>query len=276
MLSDYECLHCGKQLPSEGGQQCPYCGKMGRKIKVMVADSVGVSDDLAIGITQGETGRYAVHSDSAHPTDTVLIEEYVQRFVEGRPGEFQDYLDGLVARFASAATFEGVFYRGVNSEIRDKIEGSQIGPSPTAAQGRYNVAGEKCIYLIDNLAFVHTEVDAAKILVQEYRIALSQMKVANLTPENTAISNSLSLIFQMTERGKTGAGFDFEQKLDAQGNTRYLVSQCVALTFKRHGWQGLYVPGVHGSQGLTYKNLALFGACVDSWREWADGEYRFL
>lgn len=271
-----ECLHCGRQLPPQKPQPCPYCGGTGRRLLVDVQDTVGMKDDLAIGITHGQTGRYALHADSAHPTDTLFIDDLVRKAADGRPDELWVYLDGLVAQFESAAVIETAFYRGVSAGIRDKIVGSQIGPSPAPSQGRYNHKGEKCIYLIDNLSFLSAEVGVRELLVQDFRVPLHELRVADLTPQNAAVSNSLSLVFQMTERGKTGAGFDFEDHLTNRGESRYFVSQLVADAFKRRGWQGLYIPGVHGEGGVTYRNLALFGDCVDRWQEWAIGTYRDL
>jgi hypothetical protein len=227
---------------------------------------------LALGSTQGETERFAVHFDSKNPTDKEKIEELINEFVAGMPNGLEDYIDKLVATFSSASTIEGTFFRGVKSTT--SIVGSKIGPSPRPREGRYNRSDEMALYLIDSVAFLSAELGADDLLVQEYHIKLSQLRVADLTPDNKDVSNSLSLLFQAAERGKTGAGFDFEKELSQLGKSRYLVSQSISTAFKYYGWQGLYVPGVHGNLGTHYKNLALFGKSVESWEDWTIGNSR--
>lgn len=275
MADGVVCSHCGYDLSPDGTQPCPSCGKTGRTIEVSVYERVVARDDHIMGIEQGETGRYAIHSDSKNPTDSLTIESLVQEFLSGRLAAFEAYLDRFVARFKAAAAFKGTFYRGVDSSIKGLLLENVIGPSPTPGQGRYNLAGERCIYLIDNAQFLPTELGTESILVQKYVISLSTLKIADLSPGNE-IENSLSLVFQMTERGKTGSGYDFELELQKQGKSKYLLSQSTAQCFKDYGWQGLYVPGVHGKPGQLYRNLVLFGSCVDSWRDWTIGEYRTL
>jgi len=55
--------------------------------------------------------------------------------------------------------------------------------------------------------------------------------------------------------------------------SKYLVSQLLASVFKEFGWDGLYVPGVHGRQGDHYHNLTLIGQVVDKWEDWTVGKY---
>jgi len=37
-----KCKHCGKELPREHKGSCPYCGKVGKDIKVTAAVAIGV------------------------------------------------------------------------------------------------------------------------------------------------------------------------------------------------------------------------------------------
>ena len=206
------------------------------------------------------------------PIDTSLIESHIKEFVVGHSAPFEGYLDDLVAHFGSQATFTGDFFRGVPSTT--DLKGKKtIGPSPYREENRYNVSTEKYIYLIDDLSFLPVEIRSNYCLAQDYRIVLTTMKIANLSADNKDLVNSISLIFQMTELGWTTRGYDFEDDLKKNGKSRYLLSQSAANSFKKQGWDGLYVPGVHGSSGKTYRNLVLFGDCVDSYSDWLVGEY---
>jgi len=271
--TEYSCSHCGNILSPIGEQPCPYCGQTGRIINNLQESKIHLTDDIAVDLKHGETGRSARHSDTKYPTDKELIEKYIINFIEGDTSDFENYINNLVSHFISPTILESVFYRGVNSSLRNKIIGKKIGPSPNPKDGRYNVNGEKSIYLIDNYLFLPEEIGANEILVQEYRIP-SVINIANLSPENNIINNSLSLIFQMTERGMTASEYNFELELQMQGKSKYFLSQNVANVFKKHGWQGLYVPGVHGKNSETYKNLVIFGSYVESWEKWAIGEFR--
>ncbi len=268
------CSHCGEELSPSGDQPCPYCGKMGRTICASLRDGISVRDDQAVGLTDGKTGRSAIHSDTRNPTETILIQSHIQTFVAGEPAEMGTSIDNLVAAFSSVLSGDyGTFYRGLDAASRYKIKGGRIGPALKPSDGRYNTRSEKYIYLIDDPAFLSFEIGASKVLVQEYKIPLSKTRIADLSVNNTEVENSLSLILQMTERGKTSSGFEFENHLQQKGLSRYLLSQSVARVFKQRGWQGMYVPGVHGKPGNTYRNLALFGTCVNDWKKWAIGNY---
>jgi hypothetical protein len=269
-----QCVHCGKELSPNGEQPCPYCGKTGRKFEVGLRNGVGFRDDLAVGLTQGETGRFALHSDSRNPTDVVLIEKHIRSFLNGEFAAFEEYVASLVDKFDNSITGTQVFYRGIDSIYRNNISGNRIGPSPSPKDGRYNTKEEKALYLIDNVHFLAGELGSSKLLVQEFEINLAELRVADLSSENKLIDNSLALLFQMTERGKLASGLDFEAVLQNKGKSRYLLSQRIAASFRAHGWQALYIPGVHGKPGMHYRNLVIFGPCVDRWREWAKGNYR--
>lgn len=271
-----ECLHCGSELPEELEGPCPYCGRAGKKIKVEIHESVTLRDDLAVGITDGTTGRYALHSDSKNPTDAVLIEQLVGDFLSGAIEPLRGFVESLVTKFDSPATLDGTFYRGVKATTRPKLSNNKIGPSPTPREGRYNAKDEKALYLIDNPGFLKAEIGSSDVLVQEYRINLSRLRVADLSPANKEIANSLSLLFQAAERGKTGAGLDFEAELERQNRSKYSISQTLSSAFKNHGWEGLYVPGVHGEGERHYRNLAIFGVRVDYWQSWTVGTFRLF
>ncbi len=275
MAHDVTCSHCGAQLLSNDDQPCPFCGKKGCHIKVSLSDAVSLRDDLAIGLTDGKTGRSARHSDTRNPTDNKLIQGHIATLVKGNSAEAEAYFQSLVDPISSSlSAHKGTFFRGVPASKRDKIDGLRIGPRRKPKDGRYNSPGEKCIYLIDNPRFLSAELEGVlEMLVQRYNIPISELRIADLSVGNANLSNSLSLLLQMTERGTTSSGFDFESQLENKGRSRYALSQYVADSFKRRDWQGMYIPGVHGSPGDTYNNLVIFGACVDAWMTWTVNDY---
>jgi hypothetical protein len=267
-----KCSRCHQILAEHGGKKCPYCGETRREIFASFNDVLVPKQDHLCGITAGNTGRYASHSNSRNPTDVPIIQEHINDFVAGKIAPLEKYLDDLVAAFSSIVSNESItLYRGIDASI--KLDGQQIGPSPHSSEGRYNESGERCLYLIDNDAFLPSEINASNIFVQKYSIPLSELHIADLSSTNQSIDNSLAIIFQFTERGWTDSGLNFEDEFRAMGKSEYLLSQYVAHVFKNHGWQGLYVPGVHGKSGDTYTNLALFGDCIDRWKKWAIGDY---
>jgi len=77
----------------------------------------------------------------------------------------------------------------------------------------------------------------------------------------------------MAENGRTSSGYNFEQELGNRGKSKYLVSQLLSSSFKRNGWDGIFIPGVHGSQGRHYHNCTIFSTIVDQWKDWASGSY---
>ncbi len=267
------CMHCGSILPDDWTAACPQCGQTGKRIEVNVSDGVVERDDHKMGFTDGTTGRYAVHSDSVDPTDTLLIEKLVQDYVQGNTADLEAYIDQYVSPFDFRALVEDTFYRGIPASKRPLIPGDRIGPALVSGEGRYNSSGRRALYLIDDLRFLSAEIKATEMLVQKYRINLSSLRVADLTSENEQLPNSLSLLFQAAERGATGAGWPFERELQSRGKSRYTLSQSLASAFDRRSWQGILVPGVHGAAGVHYRNLALWGDCVEAWQDWAVGPF---
>jgi|GEM_PF-2053738 len=275
MSHDVTCTHCGSPLSPDGDQPCPVCGKTGRHICASISDGVSMRDDLAIRSTDGRTGRSALHSDTANPTDTVQIQASIDSFVNGDPRALEKCVSALVQGFGFRLDLDNRrFFRGVSTAARCRVVGRHLGPSPQPRDGRYNERGEQCIYLIDDWRFLPVELGTNELLVQEYLIPVDRLRIADLSAANTELSNGLALVFQMTERGRTSSGFEFERELVVKGKSRYAVSQTVARAFKQRRWQGMYIPGVHGTPGDTYRNLALFADCVKDWEEWTVGDYR--
>jgi len=233
-----------------------------------------VRDDLILEVRSAKTNRMIKHSDSVEETDAGLIERLIVRYVEQGSSNLKSYIEVLVKSFSNRLISpNSVFFRGINISVKNKLNSNRIGPSPCPTDGRYNKAGEKCIYLIDTIDFLYSEINSLRILVQRYNIPIDTLKIADLSPNNKNLCNSLALAFDMSERGITASGYPFERELEKRGKSSYLVSQLLSSLFKKYGWEGMYIPGVHGEKGRTYHNLAIFGTIVDEWKAWAKGAF---
>lgn len=231
-------------------------------------------DDLVLEVKSAKTNRLIKHSDSMEETDAGLIEELIVNYVEHGSSDLGSYIELLVKTFSNRLILPSpVFFRGVDVSVKVKLTSDQIGPSPYPTDGRYNKSGEKCIYLIDTIDFLYEELNSSTILVQRYNIPLNALKIADLSPSNKSLCNNLALAFDMAERGMTSSGYVFERELENRGKSRYLVSQLLSSLFKKHGWDGIRIPGVHGEQRRHYHNLTIYGTIVDEWMAWANGPY---
>ena len=273
-LNHTKCSHCGATLNHMDDQPCYNCGKTGREIHVTVKDTIKVRDDFVIGSTSGKTNRSTIHADSRNPTDTVKIQKLIISFVEQGVDGLTSFIDSLVEKFNTALQEKNrKFYRGIDISVEKQLSSNKIGPSPNANDGRYNVQGEKCLYLIDNIDFVYSELNSLSVLVQQFDVPVNTFRIADLSPSNNNLHNSLSLAFDMAENGRTSSGYNFEKELEKRDKSKYLVSQLLSASFKRNGWGGIYIPGVHGGQGRHYHNCTIFSTIVDQWEDWANGSY---
>jgi hypothetical protein len=129
--------------------------------------------------------------------------------------------------------------------------------------------------LIDDIRFLSKELKTSPpFLIQEYdNIPFNSLNIANLSSENTVLDNSLALAFQWAESGRTSSGYKFEEILRKKGESEYLVSQLLAGCFKTQGWDGIYIPGVHGELGKHYHNLSIFEANISNWYNWTTRPY---
>lgn len=233
-----------------------------------------VRDDLILEVKSAKTNRLIKHSDSIKKTDASRIEDLIVRYVEHGSSDLESYIEVFIKSFSNRLISKNaIFFRGINASIMGKLNSDQIGPSPCPADGRYNKAGEKCLYLIDTIDFLYSELNSLKILVQRYEMPLSILKIADLSPNNKNVCNSLALAFDMSERGITSSGYPFEKELEKRGKSAYLVSQLLSSLFRKYGWDGMHIPGVHGEQGRHYHNLTIFGSIVDEWKAWAKGAF---
>ncbi|MEW5803224.1 MAG: hypothetical protein AB1847_14095 [bacterium] len=166
-----------------------------------------------------------------------------------------------------------LFYRGVDISVKEKLKSLFIGPSPASKDGRYNREGERCLYLITDIEPLKSELKSSELLVQEYYIPVDRYKIADLASDNSELHNNLAIAFHMAERGATPSGYDIEKELEKRRRSKYSFSQLLASIFKRYNWDGLYIPGVHGSPGKYYCNMAIFDSIIDQWESWVKPGY---
>jgi hypothetical protein len=246
-----------------------------KNLEISVDEQIGVSESLIIGSTEDSTNRTVLHYDSECPTDSGKIDELIKNFVEDNKPDLENFLSVLVGKFSMR--FQKpikCFFRGLPDLEEDKLESDRLGPSPNPKDNRYSVRGEPCLYLIDDIFFLDKELETSSLLIQEYdNIPFDIVRIADLSPENIALDNSLALAFQRAESGRTASGYKFEKFLKEKDKSRYLVSQLLATCFKKQGWDGFFIPGVHGGSGEHYHNLTIWGDCLASWRKWVPGPY---
>ena len=269
-----KCSHCGVSLNHIDDQPCHNCGKTGTEIYAIVSETATGRDDFITRPTSGKTNRSTIHSNSRNPTDTVKIQQLIISFVEDGADDLTPYIDTLVKKFNTALQGKNrKFYRGVDISVKKHLSSNKIGPAPAPKDGRYNAYGEKCIYLIDNIDFLYSELKSTSVLVQKFEVPVNTFKIADISPSNNNLHNSLGLAFNMAENGKTSSGYNFAEEIEKRGKSKYLVSQLLSSSFKRNGWDGIYIPGVHGSPGRHYHNCTIFSTVVDQWEDWAIGSY---
>lgn len=269
-----KCSQCNTLLSSNDDQPYHNCGQTVRNIHIFAEDKIDMEDRYVIQSTSGKTNRSTIHAASENPTDTVELHKLIISYVEHETTDLASFIDRLVKNFNTVLYLDSqTFFKGVDISVKEQLKSKQIGPAPDPGNGRYNRPCEKCIYLTDNIAFLHTELNKLDILVQEYDIPVNKYKIADLSPGNESLHNSLALVFDMAESGRTSLGYFIENELEIRGKSMYLVSQLLASFFKRYGWDGIYIPGVHGGQGCHYHNLAIFSTIIDEWETWTKGEY---
>jgi len=239
---------------------------------VVIKDTIGMKDEFVVKSTSGKTNRETIHADSRNPTGTDEIQKHIFSYVKNETNDLPLYIELLVKKFNSDLDLENhIFFRGVNISVI--LTSKQIGPAPNPGNGRYNVQGEKCIYLTDSIDSIYSELKSSSVLVQRFDIPIDTLKIADLSSNNSSLHNNLALAFDMAESGRTSAGYCFENELEKHNKSRYLVSQLLSSLFKKYEWDGIYIPGVHGEQGHHYHNLVIFGTKVNEWEAWANGSY---
>ena len=249
-----------------------------KDLKISVGEQIGVSESIIIGSKEDNTNRTVLHHDSECSTDSVKIDELIKNFVEDHKPDLENFLSVLVTKFSMRFQKPTkCFFRGLPVSEEDKLESDRLVPSPNPKDNRYSVRGEPCLYLIDDMYFLDKELKTSSLLIQEYdNIPFDIVRIADLSPENKALDNSLALALQRAESGRTASGYKFEKALREKDRSRYLVSQLLATCFKKKGWDGFFIPGVHGGSGEHYHNLTIWGDCLASWSKWVTVPfYRF-
>lgn len=245
-------------------------------LKIYGYGEIGVSDRNIIGFTKHQTGRSTVNHDSLYHTKAIEINALIRKFVEIPNDELRQFILPLVQNFsAKFHSTRNTYYRGLPDSMEEKLKCDRISPSPDPDDNRYSVKKEPCLYLIDDIQFLGKELKTSSpLLIQEYdNIRFNSLNIADLSSENVSLDNSLALAFQWAESGRTDSGYKFEEILRKKGKSKYLVSQLLAKCFKIHGWDGIYVPGVHGESGKHYHNLSIFEAKISNWYNWTTRPY---
>ncbi len=268
------CDNCGKEFSEPDESPCPKCGSMKKNIQISVHDSITARDELIIGSRSVNINRSVIHADTRNPTDTVKLHNLIEDFVKNNSNELEKFINLLVSKFDSRLVLpKKVFFRGVDILIKDKLASNNIGPPPNPVDGRYNNKNEKCLYLIDSIECLPHELNSTSLLLQEYHIPFNELIIADLSPSNSNLHNSLSLAFDMSERGLTSSGFDIQMELEKRNKSRYCFSQLLSSVFKRYGWEGLFIPGVHGKNMKHYHNLVIFTPKINGWTKWTCHDY---
>ena len=264
-----KCLQCHFVRPDNTDSACPECGNKEGMIIQIINENSGIREEHIVQKTHVKSNRSTKIIDSSLPTDFHKLNQLVRDFVERESKELEMFIDTLVQNFDKRLAFpELELYRGVDVSVKENICTSYIGPSPNPSDGRYNSVGVPCLYLIDNRDFLPNELNSSHLLVQNYRVPMFDNKIANISPRNRSLNNSLNIVFDFSERGDTGTGYAHERELLRKGKSRYLLSQLLATVFKRHDWDGLYIPGVHGNEGQHYHNIVIFDPAVRKWESW--------
>ena len=280
------CLHCGERLYAEEVvksfeeirgklRKQEKCGKMGISIVKVVNERVTATDDRVTQSRNDKTNRSVKLVDSKNPTDLLKLHDLIVSYIEKSQKDLGLYFEDLVKEFNTNLNLKSnTFYRAVPITAKSKLESSQIGPSPNPKDGRYNYESESCLYLTDNIDSLPRELNSKRLLCQKYEIPINRYKIADLsTSKKNSYNNNLALAFEMTESGKIGAGYNFEEQLKNKGKSRYTISQLLSSYFKIYDWEGLLIPGVHGGNGYHYHNLVIFSTVISHWKEWAAGDY---
>ena len=113
-----KCIHCDTPLDPPDKQPCPNCGRTGRKIHMVVEDTVNIRDDFVIQTTSGKTNRSTIHADSRNETDTVKLQKLIIDYVQHGTRDLASYIEELVKHFNNQLSLtDAVFYRAVDISL---------------------------------------------------------------------------------------------------------------------------------------------------------------
>ena len=239
-----------------------------------IEDSVNLSDSIVATVIRGATNRIFTHVDTENPTDSEKINKLFEQYLNNYNEDLLGYIVKEVKKFNNRLYDKsGLFYRGLSVYNKSNIVGNKIGPPLKPRSNRYNDETELALYLIDAKEFLPQEINSRKILLQRYEIPIDEIKIADISPENENISNNLSILFDICESGITPTGLNIKNCLKVIGKSEYFISQFIAKRFKNIGWDGLYIPGVHGSKDQHYHNLCIFYPALTNWDMWVLGDY---
>lgn len=239
-----------------------------------ISNGIKLSDSLIATVTRGSTNRRYIHVNTDNPTDVEKIDRLFEQYLNNSNDELINYITNEVKGSSNRLnTHSGIFYRGIDIANKSKIIGSKVGPPNEPKANRYNNENELALYLIDNIEFLYSEIKSNEILLQKYKIPIDEINIADISPENESIDNNLAIIFDICETGQTSKGINIENSLKNSGKSKYFISQKIAKIFKELGWDGLYIPGIHGIKNQHYHNLCIFFQALKDWEKWTIGNF---
>ena len=125
-------------------------------------------------------------------------------------------------------------------------------PHQTGDNGRYNKIGHPALYLSDSDYGVVREMPDESIYIQKYDIPTNELRIADLRIlESQSFINGVMWHAEMAGRN---------------GYPSKIFSQTVGELIGRR-FDGFIVPGVHGEDGLNYKNIVILRH-VKLWTQW--------
>lgn len=242
-------------------------------------DNINLTDDIVAKVTRGNTNRTHIATNTKNPVDTEKIRNLIIEFLYNRDNKIFNYIRNLVSNFDDILSNNNTtFYRAIDYSIKSKLTTNKIGPSPYPDDNRYSKKGENALYLIDKKDFelISKEINLEKdkLLLQKYKIPIDDIKIADISSCNKNINNSILIIFDICETGNISSKIKINKKFKEIGLSEYLFSQKIAGIFKEFGWDGLYIPGVHGSINNHYHNLCIFSPKCNNWENWTSEPYQ--
>jgi hypothetical protein len=236
-------------------------------------------DEQKINIRYVNTGRNHIHVDSQRPeigAENKELNEAIQCLKKsGSAEKLRNLFSSLFGNLVKYTNLRDrlVCYRGLDKN--HAVNGKKIGPNPRCdSEGRYHQKGQKALYMIESPNFLSDELGTDEYVIQEYLLVPSQLNLADLRSENRVTPNLVSYAFSIAESGIDAEGLNIESVFENSNRSRYSYSQLLSNLLMEAGWNGLYVPGVHGNKKEKYNNIVVLGESVDMWEQWAQGDWR--
>jgi len=267
MPDTVECGGCGTRLSEEftgiPRKPCPNCGAMNRVFSASLAHAKYNVSGTAIDslLSYGHTGRKVLGSEAERRAEEWRLANRDELLSHPVAEEFR-------ASVSSAPVLSGdslVLFRG--RDIRESEQRpptvEQMGPLPLnyiPRGNRYNREGKRALYLADSedgvrreMKVWHTEGTPYVIRIE---VPLTSLRIVDFS--NWPTDDLITAVFARAETCNVGQ----------RGPTNYIFSQAVGELVSER-FDGMRIPGVHGTPGAHYKNIVLFRRLED-WSNWAN------